>query len=389
MSQVPVLGRRQHVSLDREPFMSDSADPTTTLPPGTAAVGASAIACEGVSKRFGGVTAVAGLDLEAKACEITALLGPSGCGKTTTLRLIAGFERPDSGTIRLGEKVLSDAKRFVPPERRGVGIVFQDYALFPHYDVSGNVAYALPNGEDADRVQELLRSVGLEGVGDRGPHELSGGQQQRVALARALAAEPSVILLDEPFSNLDATLRDRMRRQLRQILRTAGVTSIFVTHDQEEALSIADTVAVMRDGAIEQAGTPEEVYGRPATRWVAEFLGEADVLPATAHGDRVECELGTLAVDPGFSGPADVIVRPESFAISSSPPPRDRNASDAIVLEREFYGHDQLLELELASGLAVRSRRPGYPAWHPGDRVRVWIEGPVTVLPAPARVGGQ
>jgi iron(III) transport system ATP-binding protein len=369
--------------------MSESADSTTTLPHGAAAPDASAIACEGVSKRFGGVAAVAGLDLEARTGEITALLGPSGCGKTTTLRLIAGFERPDSGTIRRGERILSDAGRFVPPERRGVGIVFQDYALFPHFDVAGNVAYALPDGADESRVRELLETVGLEGVADRDPHELSGGQQQRVALARALAADPDVILLDEPFSNLDASLRDRMRRQLRHILRSAGVTSIFVTHDQEEALSIADTVAVMRDGAIEQVGTPEEVYGRPATRWVAEFLGEADVLPATAHGDWVECEFGKLAVDPGFRGPADVIVRPESFAVGTGPPPRATDASDAVVTERDFYGHDQLLELEIPSGLKVRSRRPGYPAWHPGDRVRVWIEGPVTVLPSRAPASAQ
>ena len=368
---------------DLEPAMPDSADPTTTVPEGAAAAaGASAIACEGVSKRFGQVLAVAGLELEAKAGEITALLGPSGCGKTTTLRLIAGFERPDSGTIRLGERILSDAGHFVPPERRGVGIVFQDYALFPHFDVAGNVGYALPNGAGESRVADLLEAVGLEGVADRDPHELSGGQQQRVALARALAADPAVILLDEPFSNLDASLRDRMRRQLRQILRSAAVTSIFVTHDQEEALSIADTVAVMRDGAVEQVGTPEEVYGRPATRWVAEFLGEAEILPATAHGDWVECELGRLAVDPGFRGRADVIVRPESFAVGTGPSPRDSDASDAIVTERDFYGHDQLLELETSSGLKVRSRRPGYPAWHPGDRVRVWIEGPVTVLPS-------
>jgi iron(III) transport system ATP-binding protein len=351
---------------------------TTTTPPTTTA----AISCRGLSKRFGGLRAVNGFDLDAEAGRITALLGPSGCGKTTTLRLIAGFERPDAGTIRLGERLLSGERELVAPERRRIGIVFQDYALFPHYDVQGNVAYALPDGSDGTRVRELLELVGLEAIANRHPHELSGGQQQRVALARALAARPSAILLDEPFSNLDATLRDRMRRELRRILLAAGVTSIFVTHDQEEALSIADSVVVMRDGRVEQVGTPEEVYGRPASLWVAEFLGEADALPAVASGNSVECELGRVAVNANFDGPAEVIIRPESIAVGSGPAPRDSDAHEAVVIERDFYGHDQLLQLELASGLRVRSRRPGFPAWHPGDHVRIWIEGPVSALPS-------
>ena len=344
---------------------------------------AGGISCRGLSKRFGDVAAVAGLDLEAAAGRITALLGPSSCGKTTTLRLIAGFERPDSGVITLGAETLSGANgSFVPPERRRVGLVFQDYALFPHHDVAGNIAYALGSGADRSRVDELLELVGLHGIGGRYPHELSGGQQQRAALARALAADPAAILLDEPFSNLDATLRDRMRREVRRILLEAGATSIFVTHDQEEALSLADTVAVMHDGRIEQVGAPEEVYSRPASRWVAEFLGEAEVLPGVARGGGVDCELGRLAVDPSFQGPAQVIVRPESFGLSAGPTPRDAAASRAVVTDRDFYGHDQLLHLELESGLRLRCRRPGFPAWHPGDHVRVWIDGPVTVLPA-------
>ena len=357
--------------------MSVQAPITGTIP--------RAIACRGLSKRFGDVAAVAGLDLEAAAGKITALLGPSGCGKTTTLRLIAGFERPDAGTIELGEQRLSGEGKFVPPERRRIGIVFQDYALFPHHDVAGNVEYALPRRSAGARVGELLELVGLTGAARRHPHELSGGQQQRVALARALAADPEAILLDEPFSNLDSTLRDRMRREVRRILEEAGATSIFVTHDQEEALSIADTVAVMRDGRIEQVGAPEEVYERPSSRWVAEFLGEAEVLAGTARGGSVECPLGTLAVGPSFDGPAEVILRPESLAVSTGPTPRDADAKRATVVDRDFYGHDQLLHLVLDSGLRVRCRQPGFPAWHPGDHLQVWIDGPVTVLPAGAQ----
>jgi iron(III) transport system ATP-binding protein len=347
------------------------------------------ISCRGLSKRFGDVLAVADLDLEAQAGQITALLGPSGCGKTTTLRLISGFEHPDAGVIGLGDRILSSNRTFVPPERRRIGLVFQDYALFPHHDVAGNVAYALPAGSPRSRVGDLLDLVGLTGVEGRFPHELSGGQQQRVALARALAAEPEAILLDEPFSNLDASLRDRMRREVRQILLESGATSIFVTHDQEEALSIADRVAVMREGRIEQVGTPEEVYGRPATRWVAEFLGEAVVLPATVGDGSVECELGSVSQSPGFLGPAEVIIRPESIAIGASPAPGGLDSHAGTVIARDFYGHDQLLHVELESGRRIRCRRAGFPAWHPGDRVQVWIEGPLTVLRASETAAGR
>ena len=220
----------------------------------------SSLSCTGLAKAFGVVRAVDDFTLELEGGTIAALLGPSGCGKTTALRLIAGLERPDAGTVTVGGRELAGPGTFVAPERRRIGVVFQDYALFPHHDVAGNVAYALGRGADPARVREVLELVGLGEHGARPVHELSGGQQQRVALARALAPTPELILLDEPFSNLDAGLRERLREEVREIIRRAGVTALFVTHDQAEALSIAETVAVMRDGRVEQLGTPEEVY---------------------------------------------------------------------------------------------------------------------------------
>jgi iron(III) transport system ATP-binding protein len=339
---------------------------------------ASALALHGLSRSFGELRAVDGVDLEVEAGTLSALLGPSGCGKTTVLRLIAGLERPDGGRIELGGRTLSGNGSFVPPERRRIGMVFQDYALFPHLDVAGNVAYGLGRNGGRERVDDVLELVGLGGQGHRPVHELSGGQQQRVALARALAPTPELILLDEPFSNLDAGLRERLRDEVAGILRAAGVTALFVTHDQAEALSIAETVAVMREGRIEQVGTPEEIYSRPASMWVARFLGEIEVVPGQATNGRVECELGSLPAEQEVEGQVDVLIRPESLAIGLSGP---QNAADAQVTGRRFYGHDQLVELRLGSGRTLRSRRLGFPAWHPGDRVRVWIDGPADVLP--------
>jgi iron(III) transport system ATP-binding protein len=339
-----------------------------------------AVALRGLTKRFDAVLAVDRAELEVEPGTICALVGPSGCGKTTLLRLVAGFERPDAGRVEVAGEVVADERMVVAPEKRRIGMVFQDYALFPHRDVAGNVGYGLPRRGRAERVADVLSLVGLEDARSRPIHELSGGQQQRVALARALAPRPEVILLDEPFSNLDASLRDRLRREMREILVRAGVTAVFVTHDQEEALSIADAVAVMNGGRIEQSGTPEAVYSRPANAWVADFLGETDVFDGEASGGLVSCELATLRTDAGFEGPARVLVRPEAIALAIGGAAPDE-AKRAEVIERRFYGHDQLLDLRLESGTVVRSRRPGFPAWHPGDTVWAWIEGRVVVLP--------
>ena len=337
-----------------------------------------------VEKRFDDTHAVAGVTLDIAEGEIVAVLGPSGCGKTTLLRLIAGFEDPDAGTIEVGGEVVAGQGRTVAPEKRRIGMVFQDYALFPHLKVAANVGFGLtrkPADERRELTERTLALVGLAHKASSYPHELSGGERQRVALARALAPEPAVVLLDEPFSSLDATLRAGLRRDVESILREANATALLVTHDQEEALSLADRVAVMRDGRIRQDGTPEEVYGRPSDHWVTGFLGDAEVLPGTAAAGAVECELGRFPIPAEIEGEVDVIIRPESVALGQGRgTPRGERGYEGLVVAREYYGHDQLVVVELSSGRKVRSRSIGFPIWHPGDHVRVWVDGPVNAL---------
>ena len=334
-----------------------------------------AIDAAGVEKSFGRTRAVDGATLRVGGGELVALLGPSGSGKTTLLRVIAGFEEPDAGRVAVGGRPVAGEGAWVEPEHRRIGMVFQDGALFPHLTVEGNVGFGASR---PGRVAECLELVGLARRGGSYPHELSGGERQRVALARALAADPEVVLLDEPFASLDAGLRDSLRLEVTEILRAAGTSALLVTQDQAEALSLAGKVAVLREGRVEQVGTPEEVYDRPSSRWVAEFLGEADVLPGSASDGVVECELGRFGAAPELAGPVNVVVRPESVAIGAGRAARER--TEAVVVARTFYGHDQLVHLELPSGLRLRSRRLGFPAWHPGDRVRIWIDGPVTAV---------
>lgn len=327
-----------------------------------------AVRCVGLSKAFGTVQAVDRLDLTVQHGEILALLGPSGCGKTTALRLIAGFETPDAGRIEIGGRLVAGEGVCLPPEQRHVGMVFQNYALFPHMTVAENVAYGLKRGRDrAARVQEVLELVALSGLEARLPHELSGGQQQRVALARALAPQPEVLLMDEPFSNLDAGLRAQVRREIRAILKVTETTVIFVTHDQDEALLMGDRVAILYAGRSEQVGSPEEVFHTPATRFVADFLDLADFLPGELVQHGIQTELGLLKQGvPGVPGRhVDVMVRPHDVALHPD------SRGPGVVVDRQFRGAEHLYSVRLPSGLMIRSSQPHIVDLPLGSRVRV------------------
>ena len=327
--------------------MPQSADLSSGVP----------LRCLGVSKRYGDVQAVSGLHLTANAGQILALLGPSGCGKTTTLRLIAGFEQPDEGEIRIGESVISSPSGGLPPERRRIGMVFQEGALFPHLTVEQNVSYGIRKEQDRRaRVDDALELVGLSAFRNRLPHELSGGQQQRVALGRALAPRPDILLLDEPFSNLDAKLSEQLRVDVAEILRASGVTAVFVTHDQEAALQVGDVVALMNEGHLEQADSPPRIFHSPSTRYAAEFLGTVDFLPVSIEDGTMLTELGPIdpplvpshhsGNDAGAS--LEIMVRPDCLECYSD------GDGDAVIVEREFRGAFYLYRLRLPSGTHVR-----------------------------------
>ena len=360
-------------------------------------VTAHSVSISGLCKSFGERTVLDGVGVAAEAGSLTAILGASGSGKTTLLRLIAGFERADAGTIELGGEVVEGA-RYVPPEKRRIGYVPQDGALFPHLTVAGNVGFGLRGGAarragtDIDRrVAELLALVGLEGFERRLPHQLSGGERQRVALARALAADPALVLLDEPFSSLDVEFRTSMRRDVVEVLHSAGVTAVLVTHDQDEALSIADRVAVLQRGAIVQCDVPAVLYTRPVNGEVARFVGHGNLLLGRLENGVVQSVLGEIAVELGVPAPepcaVGVLVRPEQIDLADGAAPTGGiRVPRGVVVSREFHGHDVLVAVRLDEpawgpdpagrrGFEVLVRLAGPGAPEPGSRVSLRVRG--------------
>ena len=306
--------------------------------------------------------AVTDLSLRVDEGEIFCLLGPSGCGKTTTLRLVAGLEKPSAGTVKIDGEIVA-GERWVEPEKRSIGIVFQDYALFPHMTVYENIRFA---GSSDEKVEELLNLVGMKGKENRYPHELSGGEQQRVAIARALSKDPKILLLDEPFSNLDVDLRERLREEVKRILIRAETTTVFVTHDQDEAFYMADRIGVMKDGRLEQVGTPEEIFHNPETIFVASFVGVADFIDGRVNNGVVNTAIGEIHRKTlGDNTTVKVMLRPDYIDIFP-----DENG-ECVIVERLFQGMNYLYTLKLPSGETVRCVKHHDEKFDVGEKVRV------------------
>jgi ABC-type Fe3+/spermidine/putrescine transport system ATPase subunit len=347
-----------------------------------------AIRLHELTKRFGRVVAVNHLSLQIQEGELITLLGPSGCGKTTTLRIIGGFEHPDGGEVFFGDRAVTG----LPPERRDIGIVFQNYALFPHLTVNENVAFGLdvrgvPRAEIAARVAAILDKVQLGGLGGRYPHQLSGGQQQRTALARALVINPQVLLLDEPLANLDAKLREEMRFYIRHLQREFGITTVYVTHDQAEAMVLADRIVVLRDGVLQQLGAPDELYRRPRSAWVADFIGLSNFIRGTAAAQDgrlvVRTAVGTFEASGGAAGDGArdvlVVLRPEALHFGGEYP----NRLAGIVRERAFLGNLLDYRIECAPDVVLRVQADPSRRYEPGARVELsFAAGDAWTVPA-------
>jgi iron(III) transport system ATP-binding protein len=331
---------------------------------------------ENVVRRFGARSAVNGLSIRLAKGSIGCLLGPSGCGKTTALRCIAGFEAVDEGIIRAHGRVLASPEFHAPPESRQIGMVFQDYALFPHLTVLDNIAFGLhrlDRGKRARRAEEILETVGLGEHRGHYPHQLSGGQQQRVALARALAPEPEIVLLDEPFSSLDVELRERLSVEVRSVLKTLNTTALLVTHDQQEAFAVADVIGVMKDGRLEQWDSPYQLYHRPATRFVADFIGQGVFIPGeVVAAGSVRTELGVVRANGNGKWQTglqvDLLLRPDDVIHD------DASALRAEVCQRAFRGAEFLYTLRLASGTQLLSLVPSHHDHAVGERIGIRIE---------------
>ena len=344
----------------------------SSLTPTRAPAARGDLVVDGVSKDFGETEVLRGAHLRVAEGTILALLGPSGCGKTTLLRMIAGLEQPDGGRIALGPRTLAGDGAPVAAERRGIGMVFQDPALFPHLTVAENVAFGLSRSERRGaRVHESLALVGLEHLADRRPDTLSGGQQQRVAIARALAPKPGAILLDEPFSALDAPLRAELRVEIRNLLAELRTTAIFVTHDREEALLMGHEVAVMLEGEIVQQGPAAQLYDLPCSRSVAEFVGDVNLLCGVAHGRSADTLIGRVPLTTPAAGVVDVMVRPERVTLSAG--------GEAVVEGLEFYGHDVAYSLRMPCGARMKALDLGPPRFGAGDTVTPAYQGEGTM----------
>ncbi len=326
------------------------------------------IRCESLFKSYGAVQAVQGVNFEVASQEFIAILGPSGCGKSTLLRLVAGLEEPDAGHLYLRGQEISGPRQLVPPENRRFGMVFQDFALFPHMSVSANIAYGLSGArsEKQARVQELLTLVGLPHLADKMPHMISGGEQQRIAVARALAPRPQLILMDEPFSNLDYQLRVQLRRDIRRILKQEGVAALLVTHDQTEAITFSDRVFLMYAGELVQTGVPEVVYRHPKNLWAASFVGEANFLEVSHASGSPETSLGPLGASGVGSLARRLMVRPEEIRLEV--PSRAEDAR-AVVREVEFSGPVKVVEIEMKDGQRLSVHTSPQSNWNPGEGV--------------------